>query len=404
MKRFKYFLRTFFIVFLLIFTINTNAEETNLLKSMDSVDISLLTCGPGKEIYSMFGHSALRVNDKIHHQDLAFNYGMFSFDQPYFISRFILGLTDYQLGIQTMSDFMEEYEEEGRWVIQQDLKLTRKEKLDILQALSENAKEENATYRYNFFYDNCTTRARDMILTHIHRAETNISSVYQPTTYRKEIHKWNTSYPWTRCGEDLLLGLPADFDINKEKQQFLPDNLCKDIEDIHYEGTFDSISNMNTKLVGCSFYLLQAKTNVENSSPFMTPFKTSILIFIIILGICTYEYRKKKKLWVFDLILNLLTGLIGLVLFIMIFSKHPTVSFNLQILLFNPLNLIFGWSVINSLRKKEWSKKGTRYMTFSIICVILMLTGRLFQNYADGVMLLALSLLIRNIFNFKYSR
>ena len=109
MKRFKYFLRTFFIVFLLIFTINTNAEETNLLKSMDSVDISLLTCGPGKEIYSMFGHSALRVNDKIHHQDLAFNYGMFSFDQPYFISRFILGLTDYQLGIQTMSDFMEEY-------------------------------------------------------------------------------------------------------------------------------------------------------------------------------------------------------------------------------------------------------------------------------------------------------
>ncbi len=404
MKRFKYFLRTFFIVFLLIFTINTNAEETNLLKSMDSVDISLLTCGPGKEIYSMFGHSALRVNDKIHHQDLAFNYGMFSFDQPYFISRFILGLTDYQLGIQTMSDFMEEYEEEGRWVIQQDLKLTRKEKLDILQALSENAKEENATYRYNFFYDNCTTRARDMILTHIHRAETNISSVYQPTTYRKEIHKWNTSYPWTRCGEDLLLGLPADFDINKEKQQFLPDNLCKDIEDIHYEGTFDSISNMNTKLVGCSFYLLQAKTNVENSSPFMTPFKTSILIFIIILGICTYEYRKKKKLWVFDLILNLLTGLIGLVLFIMIFSKHPTVSFNLQILLFNPLNLIFGWSVINSLRKKEWSKKGTRYMTFSIICVILMLTGRLFQNYADGVMLLALSLLIRNIFNFKYSK
>ena len=404
MKRFKYFLRTFFIVFLLIFTINTNAEETNLLKSMDSVDISLLTCGPGKEIYSMFGHSALRVNDKIHHQDLAFNYGMFSFDQPYFISRFILGLTDYQLGIQTMSNFMEEYEEEGRWVIQQDLKLTRKEKLDILQALSENAKEENATYRYNFFYDNRKTRARDMILTHIHRAETNISSVYQPTTYRKEIHKWNTSYPWTRCGEDLLLGLPADFDINKEKQQFLPDNLCKDIEDIHYEGTFDSISNMNTKLVGCSFYLLQAKTNVENSSPFMTPFKTSILIFIIILGICTYEYRKKKKLWVFDLILNLLTGLIGLVLFIMIFSKHPTVSFNLQILLFNPLNLIFGWSVINSLRKKEWSKKGTRYMTFSIICVILMLTGRLFQNYADGVMLLALSLLIRNIFNFKYSK
>ena len=404
MKRFKYFLRTFFIVFLLIFTINTNAEETNLLKSMDSVDISLLTCGPGKEIYSMFGHSALRVNDKIHHQDLAFNYGMFSFDQPYFISRFILGLTDYQLGIQTMSNFMEEYEEEGRWVIQQDLKLTRKEKLDILQALSENAKEENATYRYNFFYDNCTTRARDMILTHIHRAETNISSVYQPTTYRKEIHKWNISYPWTRCGEDLLLGLPADLDINKEKQQFLPDNLCKDIEDIHYEGTFDSISNMNTKLVGCSFYLLQAKTNVENSSPFMTPFKTSILIFIIILGICTYEYRKKKKLWVFDLILNLLTGLIGLVLFIMIFSKHPTVSFNLQILLFNPLNLIFGWSVINSLRKKEWSKKGTRYMTFSIICVILMLTGRIFQNYADGVMLLALSLLIRNIFNFKYSR
>lgn len=404
MKRFKYFLRTFFIVFLLGAVTNSNAQETSLLKSMDSVEISLLTCGPGKEIYSMFGHSALRVNDKNHHQDLAFNYGMFSFNQPYFISRFILGLTDYQLGIQTMSNFMAEYEYENRWVIQQNLKLTQKEKLEILQALSKNAKEENATYRYNFFYDNCTTRARDMILFHIHRAKNYIGPYYQPTSYRKEIHKWNNKYPWTKFGEDLLLGLPADFDISKESQEFLPDNLRKDIENIYYEGTFDSVPHMNTKLVSHTFYLLQADAGATVSSPWITPVRTFLLIFLIVLGICTYEYCTKKKIWILDLALNLLTGLVGLVLFIMLFSRHPTVSINLQILLFNPLNLIFGWSVIKSLHKKKWSKTGTRYLLFSIICIALMLIGKLFQNYADGMMLLALSLLIRNIFNFKYSR
>lgn len=114
------------------------------------------------------------------------------------------GLTDYQIGIYPMSDFIAEYAREGRWVRQQRLRLSRTEKLGILRSIDKNAQPENRVYRYNFFYDNCTTRAREMILSNIGNQSTNFKDIPTTSTYREEIHKLNGQHRWARFGNDLL--------------------------------------------------------------------------------------------------------------------------------------------------------------------------------------------------------
>lgn len=404
MKLFKYILRTFLLVFTLSVTTHVNAQSDYDLGSMDSVDICLLTCGPGQESYSMFGHTALRIHDKARQQDLAINYGMFSFSQPNFILRFILGQTDYTMGIQDMSDFIWQYQHEGRWIKQQKLQLSRKEKWEILQAIQENSRPENITYRYNFFFNNCTTKARDIILDHINRQEDVKGMAYIPSTYRKEIHKWNASSPWTQFGEDLLLGVSADFDISQSEYQFLPENLSNDWNHIQLTGHFDSLQNQKMPLVESTSWLISKQDKTENSGYILTPTVCFALLFIFTIVISLYEYRTGKKIWALDIFFYFATGIVGIVLFAMLFSKHPTVQCNLQILMFNPLVLAFGWSVIKSLQKRAWSKWAIRYSIFYGICLVLMLIGAFIQTYQPGIIILALSLLFRIIFNLKYNR
>lgn len=137
-------------------------------------------------------------------------------------------MTDYQIGIFPMEHFIAEYSSEGRWVRQQRLALTREEKTKILSAIDENNKEENRTYRYNFFFDNCTTRARDMIIRNLGQHITDFKDVDAQSTYRKEIHRLNENHKWARFGNDLLLGFMADRPISKQEWEFLPENLSKD--------------------------------------------------------------------------------------------------------------------------------------------------------------------------------
>ena len=136
---------------------------------MDSVEVSLLTCEPGTETWSQYGHTAVRWHDKQRGgMDVAINYGVFTPDAPYFVLRFILGLTDYQLGVVPFGLFCAQYEYEKRAVCEQVLDLDNADKEAIFSALQVNMRPENVVYRYNYFYDNCTTRARDLLVSHLH--------------------------------------------------------------------------------------------------------------------------------------------------------------------------------------------------------------------------------------------
>jgi len=160
-KQLKNFFRTLIVLFCIISATSAQAQQELEPEYLDSVEVSLLTCSPHEEIYSLYGHSALRWHD-LHQEgprageDLAFNWGIFNFDKPYFVARFVFGLTDYELGVIPYQAFCSYYEQWGSSVTEQVLNLTNEEKQKLKEALANNLLPENRIYRYNFFYDNCS--------------------------------------------------------------------------------------------------------------------------------------------------------------------------------------------------------------------------------------------------------
>lgn len=365
----------------------------------DSVDISLLTCGPGQEVWSYYGHTALRIEDKAHGTDLAVNWGMFSFQQDFFILRFVFGFTDYQIGVFPMSHFIAEYTSEGRWVKQQRLALTRDEKWKILTAIDENNQETNRTYRYNFFYDNCTTRARNMIVHHLASHTTDFKNVDAHSTYREEIHRWNENHRWARFGNDLLLGYQSDLPINKEEWEFLPVNLYKDFEVEARKDTAAQQGNQMElyprkasyiKLVDSTFYVVAPQAEVIERESIMPRMASAFLAILVVL-ISGFEMARLKNFWWMDTLLLILTGLPGLILLAMMFSLHPTVQVNFQMLILNPLNLLFVYQVSKRMRKDQMHWYYNVWGTLLVISLFM----QIWQDYAEGMVILALSLLTR---------
>lgn len=365
----------------------SNHTFTSLDNDTDSIEISLLTCAPGTEMYSLYGHTVIRYTDYKKDIDLAINYGVFSFDKPFFILRFIFGLTDYEMGVMPFDYFYYEYSNCNRTVIQQVLNLTKEEKLAIIAALEKNYLPENRTYRYNYFYNNCTTRARDIIENNINGKIifSNERALYP--SFRKLIHYFNKDYPWARFGNDILLGANADKNTTHTEYQFLPFNLKKDFDKALIKDTNGKIK----PLVKNSFTLIDKEQEGVSSEFFLRPNTCAIIILCVIVLIILFEFLYKKDLWFFDSILMFFDGCIGLVLFIMIFSKHPATNFNLQILLFNPLSLIFIYKVTKDLKNKVTNK----FWIYATGLIVLFFFGGIFQNYAEGVYILALSLLLR---------
>lgn len=384
MKRFKYIFISSLVVFLLSLTSNVKAQQYSNSNKNDSIQISLLTCGPGEEVYSLYGHTAIRFHDLKNNQDLVINYGMFSFSQRFFIIRFVFGLTDYEMGIMPFDAFMEEYESEGRWVKEQVLNIPLQDKMKIAMAIENNYLPENKTYRYNYFYDNCTTRARDILIKNISENVEVKDNQSVKSSYRKEIHKWNTNHCWARWGNDLLLGVNADRSIDRKEQQFLPDNLSKDWKTatIKYtDGKVYPFISQEHYLIGKT---LSTKDSVQNSNIF-NPYT---LIGAIILVILLASWKKTSHPLPYKIVMFcvwLTTGLCGIIITAMIFSQHPTVSLNFQILLLNPLNL--GMLIPALARNKK-------YNLIILTCLILFMLGGIIQSYAVGLEYLAFILLI----------
>src|SRR5687767_10072906 len=152
------FIRCVVFVFLLIVPAILTAQPDSC-----NLRISLLTCSPGAELYSTFGHTAIRVTDQTRGIDEVYNYGTFDDRDPNFYVKFTKGIMIYALSNYSYQDFLREYTYEQRYVIEQELNLTGGEKQQLYAALQENAQEQNRYYNYYFHTDNCTTRARDMI-------------------------------------------------------------------------------------------------------------------------------------------------------------------------------------------------------------------------------------------------
>ena len=375
-----------YIVLTFILSVVNATVGAQSMTNPDRIQISLLTCSPGKEVWAQYGHTAIRYYDKESGEDLAINYGIFSLDQTYFIPRFVLGMTDYCMGVQPMDMFLAQYSYEGRGVVEQVLNLSAEDKEVIYKALQENMKPENVVYRYNYFFDNCTTRARDMLVNHLHG-----KVVYPPAeedaTFRSMIHKWNNKYEWTQFGEDLLLGVNADRKTTKSEQQFLPENLRSDFDKARYNGK---------PLVKETNILLDAETEVAEPVFPLSPLSIALIFAVISLVMMLFSYRRQQVYWAWDLALMLTSGLMGIIFFVMIFSQHPCVSLNFILLFFNPLPLFFLYSTIKKKKVIWWKIWGA--------LIILGLFGSLFQEIPLPILIVASFLLLHCIVHLRINK
>ncbi len=393
MKHLKSIFRTLcLLAAVLLVSTDVKAQNDAVTAYYDSVEVSLLTCQPHEEIYSLYGHTALRYHDLKRNEDWAFNYGIFNFHAPHFVLRFVFGLTDYELGVIPTDIFKQEYRRFGSQVTEQVLNLTNEEKHAIHKALYENYRPENRVYRYNYFYDNCTTRARDMVERNINgQVRYQDNPDYEPT-YREMVRECTMAHPWATWGNDFLLGIKADLKTDQRQQEFLPNNLLHDFaraQIIRTDGRYVPLVKETRQIVPSGVQI------VEQDFP-LTPTECAIILLIISLLVFAYEWKKRRTVKWWDILLMTMQGLMGLVLFVMIFSQHPTTSINLQILLFNPLPLFY---IYNMYRRKK-----THYWNLLVCMVLLFYIGGIWQDYAEGLEIVALCLLIRYWSNLRNAK
>jgi len=376
----KIILHAFFLVIFCNFKITLSAQDSSHIR------VSLLTCSPGEEIYSTFGHSALRITDSSSVSDIVFNYGTFNFDEPGFYTKFLRGKLLYYVSTMYFTDFKEEYQSTNRSITEQVLNLNSEEKIALENFLYNNVKEENKYYNYDFFLDNCTTRLRDIIVKYKMNYPPLKPIMPATTTFRQAIHNNLQKHGkhWTNLGIDILFGLPSDGVMTTSQTQFLPDNLMI---------TLDS-SNQQQQLLRSTTTLYSIKSN-NNTDTFFTPAITFsvLLLFIIVLS---FINTKSAIIFLngFDGLLFFLTGALGILFFFLwIGSGHVRLKSNLNLIWAWPTHAVVAFFV-NS--KNSWVKK---YFGFTSAGLLFVLISWFFlpQQMNNALLPIVLLLLYRSI-------
>jgi len=366
-----------------------HAQENPL---SDSAYISLITVSPGQDIYAHYGHTALRVVDSKSTFDLVFNYGLFDFNSPHFIPRFVRGETDYICGAFSYADFLLEYQMENRSVTEQVLNLNPSEKELIWQALVKNIQPENRTYRYNFFFNNCSTQPRDVIVKGLQGKVDYRTKGYYPTL-RSVIHRYTENHPWTQFGIDFLLGAQADDSASLSDQQFAPELL------------FESFSTAVVRSDSAKIRPLVLKTRqavsqdcskLPKPSNLPDPVPTMWFLCLVVAAITSYEQLKKKHFLLVTAIVYGIFGLIGsLITFLVLFSIHPTTHVNYLLLWLNPLHLIFAFGMIFGTFRKRIANS---YLAINLLLQLFAVLGIWFlpQQLHPAMIPLLLMILMRS--------
>lgn len=289
---------------------------------------SLLTALPGDDVYELEGHTALRIHDPEQGVDVVVNWGVFDFNAPNFVGRFVAGETDYLCMAYPTNFFFDMYKEEGRQVIEQTLRLDSIEAQTLVDLVALNLRPENNTYRYNYVLDNCATRP----LNHIEAAlgRKLLSDSLSATTFRKEMTRYHAKYPWYQFGIDLALGRGLDRQITIRETSFAPIAL-KDLL-------------ANTNIVAETITHGEQTLETHATPWYLTPLCVSILVLLLSIAVTiTGKYTK-----LFDSLMFGTFTILGCILFYLVFfSSHEATSPNLLLLWLNPacaLGAVLPWT------------------------------------------------------------
>jgi len=330
---------------LLVLSFTLSIFLVALAQDSCSLRISLLTCAPGEELYSTFGHTALRVQDSERGTDYIFNYGTFEFG-PDFYTKFIRGKLLYFLSVEKFGDFIYEYQIQSRSIQEQVLQLSCVEKQKLYESLQINAREQNRYYKYDFLFDNCTTRAGDIV---INNADSpivfkNILPGDRPS-FRNLIHSYlNAGHQyWSKLGIDILLGVKLDRKATNREAMFLPDYLLKG---------FDSASPGNHPLVAPPQTILQMPSPLRGKSVFTPSVVFSLLLVLIVVISIIQSNWARTTIRVFDFLYFFTLGLAGILLLFMWFgTDHKVCQNNYNLIWALPTHVVVAFFVHG---KRSW--------------------------------------------------
>jgi hypothetical protein len=345
------------VILFLLGSVVSQAQNTTL---SDRAEISVLTLGPFQgEVYSAFGHSAMRVYDPELGIDDAYNWGVFDFDQPNFYLNFARGRNNYKLGVYPYDRFRDYYIYYNRYVHEQKLNLTPAQKQRLYAYLQWNDTPENRSYRYDYFYDNCATKIRDVLVA-VFGDSIEFDGSYVTTSYsiRDLTDLYLHHQPWGDLGIDVCLGLPMDKTASPYEYMFLPD---------YIESAFDHASLNGIPIVQKKISVYESREE-EYPTSIIHPRTAFILLAVITLLLSAWDFKRKKLSTWFDAILFGSVGMVGILLFLLwIATDHKAAANNFNILWALPTHVV---AVVAFLKNPTWLK---RYFLFTAILCILTL-------------------------------
>jgi len=320
------------IIFSLLWWMVLQANAQNLPLT-DQAQISVITCGPyASELYAAFGHSAIRVYDPQQQIDIAYNYGVFDFDQPNFYLNFARGYLYYKLGVYDYPHFRDYYINHNRFIHEQVLNLSQAQKQKVFDYLEWNAKPQNQTYRYDYFYNNCATKIRDVFVETMQQdLQFDGSFIQTDYTIRELTDLYLGPQPWGDLGIDICLGLPMDKKATPYEYMFLPD---------YIESSFDHATLNDHPIVKEKISVYEA---IPEGIPFsfFHPWIVFGVFLLLTAWLSYYDWKRKKLSTWFDVVLFSAVGWVGVLLLLLwTVTDHQAAAKNFNLLWAFPLHAV----------------------------------------------------------------
>ena len=375
-------------LFLFFFVTQLTFSQYKILS--DKAEISIITTGPGIELYEGFGHSTIRIKDADF--DTAYNYGIFDFNAPNFYLNFAKGNLLYKLASYPFHYFVREYQRDKRWIKEQVLNLNQTEKQQFFEYLEINSKPENATYLYDPFFNNCATILREITEKVLKEKVTfKEDHILEKKSFRQLMNveiPWNT---WGSFGINLILGSKLDNIATAKQHMYLPDYVYfgfKNAEVIHDSKTEPLIKKER-------FLLSFEELKIEPL--FLSPFLVFTLITLLGLLITYKDVKRKQRTKWFDFLLFFSTGLVGIIIvFMWFFTNHSAAPNNFNFLWAFAPNLIVAFYILGD-SPKLWVKNYLKLAFFLLLTCPLIWIGQV-QLFPSSIFPFLLLLCIRFYF------
>jgi len=358
-------------------------------------EVSLLTCDPGKELYSSFGHSAIRVRQiGSQGRDLVFNFGTFDFNTPNFYGKFAAGKLDYMLSVTTYDQFIIEYDYFKRSVREQVLDLSADQKDFLVQHLQAQYDPARRYYRYDFFFNNCATKVRDAFEIAIGKELVwNDPEVQEDKTFRNLIDEYVYPLPWADLGIDLALGAVIDRVATTRESQFLPDYMEQAFARATIEGNGPS-----RPLVSETRVILEYPKE-EFTMGLVNPYLVFWVVAILVAIVTFYGFKKGRLFKGLDIGIFGILGLLGLLItFLWFFTDHSATRLNWNILWAFPGHVMLAWGLLKKNTPTWISKYLLGTLVITALALVVWMIG--VQSFHPSLVPIFLILILRSNFLF----